>query len=291
MRKLPPLHAIRIFEACAQLLNFSVAARELCLTHSAVSHQIRQLEDWFGQPLFTRHADGVQLTSTGEVLARTATQSLSQLETICAQILSRTEAQAIRLAAPSSFIALWLIPRLEAFERANPDIRLQLQTHGDYQDLINQRIDALIISTAPPWPKGIEASTLFADRAGPVCSPQWSNLPKTAPDILDQPLLATLSRRDAWDSWAKLQGLDTTRLKQARHFDNLQLMLEGAIAKLGIAIAPEQLAQRDVEQGRLIAPLGFAPSDSVFALCTTQSRAHEGTLTALKAWMIEVCSA
>ena len=285
MRKLPSLHAVRIFEACSQLLNFSVAARELCLTHSAVSHQIRQLEDWFGQALFTRHADGVQLTAAGEILARTASQSLGQLEATCAQILARSEPQGIRLAAPSSFFALWLIPRLEAFERAHPDIRLQLQTQGDYQDLIGGRIDALVISSDPPWPKSIEATTLFADRAGPVCSPHWSKIPEKPEDLAGQPLLATLSRRDAWGAWAQLQGMDHARLTQVRHFDNLQLMLEGAVAKLGIAIAPEQLAQRELLQGRLIAPLGFASGTSVFALCLLHGRAAEEPLAALRGWM------
>src|SRR5487761_1948225 len=165
MRKLPSLHAIKIFEACAQVLNFSVAARELCLTHSAISHQIRQLEEWFGQPLFTRHADGVQLTPSGQALARVATQSPAQLEAACSLIMSRTEPLGIRLAAPGSFMALWLIRRMEVFEREYPAIRLQLQTQGDFQDLAAQRIDALVVSASPPWPRGVEVSVLFADRA------------------------------------------------------------------------------------------------------------------------------
>ena len=269
------------------LLNFSVAARELCLTHSAVSHQIKLLEEWFEQPLFTRHADGVKLTAAGEMLALAATQALGQLELVCSQILSRSEPQSIRLSASSSFIAMWLIPRLEAFERAHPAIRLQLQTQGTYQDLIEQRIDAMVISTAHPWPKNIEATTLFADRPGPVCSPDWPHPPRSPQDLVDQPLLATLSRRDAWASWAKLQGLDDRQLKQVRHFDNLQLMLEGAAAKLGIAIAPERLVQRELQQGRLIAPLGFASGSSVFSLCILQPRAAEESLTALRQWMLE----
>ena len=288
MRKLPPLHAVRIFETCAQLLNFSIAARELCLTHSAVSHQIKQLEEWFGQPLFTRHAGGVHLTPSGEILARAANLALNQIESACEQIKAQSESLVIRLAAPSSFIALWLIPRLDAFERTHPGIRLQLQTQGDFQDLTQQRVDALIISADPDWPKGIEATPLFPDCSGPICAPDWLNPPQTPEDLIDLPLLATQSRRDAWASWSELNKLDAKRLRPAREFVSLQLMLEGANAKLGIGIAPEQLVQRELKYGRLIAPLGFTTGPSVFALCLQQSRAQESALGVLRHWLIQM---
>ncbi len=269
------------------MLNFSVAARELSLTHSAVSPQIRQLEEWLGQPLFTRHAGGVALTPAGQALQRSATQSLSLLEDTCHQLLSRSQAQAITLAAPGSFMALWLIRRLEHFERTHPALRLQLQTQGNYQDLAAQRIDALVVSARPPWPKGVHAFTLFGDRAGPVCAPDWAPLPGNGGELLGQPLLYTLSRREAWIEWAELHGLDPARLNLVRHFDNLQLMLEAAVAKLGIAIAPEQLVQRELQQGRLIAPLGFTSSLSEFALCVLASRVQDAPLAALSTWMTE----
>ncbi|NDU85966.1 MAG: LysR family transcriptional regulator [Ferrovum sp.] len=286
MRKLPPLHAVRIFEACARVLNFSLAARELCLTHSAVSHQIRQLEEWLGQALFTRHATGVHLTPAGQTLQRAATQALVTLEESCHQLLSAPPGQLLTLAAPGSFMALWLIRRLENFEQQHPNLRLQLQTQGSFHDLATDRIDALVVSGRPPWPHGVEAQTLFSDRAGPVCAPDWNPFPKTAAELLGQPLLYTLSRRSAWTDWAELNGLESPRLHLVRHFDNLQLMLEAAVAKLGIAIAPERLAQRELSQGRLIAPLGFTQGPSEFAICTQQHRANEPTLRALSQWMV-----
>ncbi len=142
MRKLPSLRAVRVFEVCARLSNISMAARELHLTHSAVSHQVKLLEDWFGQPLFTRHANGVQLTPAGAVLARASTLALDQLEIACEQVRSTRSRQVVRLAAPGSFMALWLIRRLEDFERSHPEVQLQLQTQGDLHDLVAQRIDA-----------------------------------------------------------------------------------------------------------------------------------------------------
>ncbi len=285
MRKLPPLNAIRIFDACAQVLNFSVAARDLCVTHSAVSHQIRQLEEWVGQPLFVRHAQGVALTPAGQLLHRAAAQSLHLLEAAGQQLRVSPQGDTVTLAAPGSFLALWLIRRLEHFERTHPALRLQLQTQGDFQDLASGRIDALVVSAHPPWPKGVAAQTLFADRAGPVCAPDWQPRPGRPADLLGVPLLYTLSRQDAWLDWAELQGLDPGRLSLARPFDNLQLMLEAAVARLGIAIAPEQLARRELAQGRLVAPLGFASGPSEFALCMLANRRHDAPLAALSAWM------
>lgn len=267
------------------MLNFSLAARELCLTHSAVSHQIRQLEDWLGQPLFTRHATGVHLTPAGQTLQRSATQALSTIEDTCQQLLAMPTGETLTLAAPVSFLALWLIQRLEHFERQHPELRLQLQTQGNFHDLATNRIDALVVSGCPPWPHGIQGTTLFADRAGPVCAPDWAHLPKVPTDLDGQPLLYTLSRRSAWADWAELNAWKNPQLHLARHFDNLQLMLEAAVAKLGIAIAPEQLARRELAQGRLIAPLGFLSGPSEFSLCLASNRHHEPALQALVQWM------
>lgn len=286
MRKLPSLHAVRIFEACARVLNFSLAARELCLTHSAVSHQIRQLEDWLGQALFTRHAAGVHLTPAGQALQRAATQALTTLEDTCQQLLAMPAGETLTLAAPGSFMALWLIQRMENFERQHPELRLQLQTQGTFHDLATDRIDALVVSGCPPWPHGIQGTTLFSDSAGPVCAPDWSSIPGKPTDLDGQPLLYTLSRRSAWADWAELNHWNNPQLHLARHFDNLQLMLEAAVAKLGIAIAPERLVRRELSQGRLIAPLGFMAGPSEFSLCLSSHRTAETALQALSQWMV-----
>lgn len=287
MRKLPPLRAVAVFETAARLHNLSSAARALHLTHSAVSHQVRLLEDWLGKPLFTRHADGVQLTPAGEALARAATSALDLVETACERVRAEHAPRVVRLAAPASFLALWLIRRLEEFERTHPEVQLQLQTQGTLDDLLAQRVDALVLSARPPWPRGVAATALFADRSGPVCAPDWSPQPVTPAALAGQPLLYTLSRRDAWTEWADLHGLDARQLDLTRHFDSLQLMLEAAVSRLGVAIAPEQLVQRELAQGRLVAPLGFTPGPSVFALCVAQPRTDEPALQALQGWMAQ----
>ena len=168
MRHLPPLNALRMFEAAARSLSFSTAANELCVTHSAVSHQMRQLEAWFGQPLFVRHASGVRLTDAGVGLQQAASQALALLETRCGEIARSRTAREIVLGAPGSFLANWLIPRLEAFETSHPDIRLRLQTCTEFTELASGRVDALIVSGCAPWPRTLQATALVAERVRPV---------------------------------------------------------------------------------------------------------------------------
>lgn len=285
MRRLPPLNAVRMFEAVARGLSFSAAAEELCVTHSAVSHQMRQLEEWFGQPLFVRHAGGVRLTAAGTSLQQVSSQALTLLETRCAEIARRRAVSEIVLGAPGSFLANWLIPRLESFEAAHPDIRLRLQTSAELAELASGRVDALIVSGRAPWPRGVAASTLVEEAIGPVCAPGWANLPASPQALVGQPLLHTASRAEAWAEWAQAQGLDPALFASGRQFDHLPLMLEAAANGLGVAIAPALLVEREIAQGRLVAPLGFQPCGQAFTLCLASTRSHEAPLLALREWL------
>lgn len=287
MRRLPPLNALRMFEAAARSLSFSAAAEELCVTHSAVSHQMRTLEDWFGRPLFLRHASGVRLTEAGNRLQQTASQALSQLESRCKEILQSSTASEIVLGAPGSFLANWLIPRLEQFEASHPNIRLRLQTSGDFSELASGRIDALIISGHTPWPRDIQATALIEERIGPVCAPNWAHIPQQAADLPDQALLHTASRPQAWVEWAKASGLDSAAFAGGRQFDHLPLLLEAAANGLGVAIAPALLVEREIAQQRLVAPLGFIPCGNAFSLCLSASRSGETPLEELRDWLVE----
>ena len=291
MRRLPPLNALRMFEAVARSLNFSAAAEELCVSHSAVSHQMRSLEDWFGKPLFVRHPGGVRLTEAGSRLQQAASQALVELETCCAHILESGEPCEIVLGAPGSFLANWLIPRLESFEAEHPDIRLRLQTSAELSELSNRPVDALILSGREPWPPAVQALPLLDEVIGPVCSPAWANKPDAAQGLIGQPLLHTASRPEAWAEWALSAGLDPALFKAGRQFDHLPLLLEAAANGLGIAIAPALLVEREIAQGRLIAPLGFRACGSAFTLCLAEKRAAEAPLLALRDWLARLAKA
>ena len=286
MRRLPPLNSIRIFEAAARCLSFSSAAQELCVTHSAVSHQMRQLEDWLGRALFVRHAAGVRLTDAGLSLLQAAGQSLALLESRCAQICASGEADEITLGAPGSFLANWLIPRLERCEAAYPHLRIRLQTSNALDELQKQQVDALITTGRPPWPRQIVATPLFDELTGPVCSPAVALRVGTPADLVHETLLHTTSRAQAWTQWAEAQGIDPALYSAGRAFDHLSLLLEAAASGLGVAIAPALLVEREIAQGRLRAPLGFAACGSSFALCVGSTRCDENKLAQLRDWLL-----
>lgn len=283
MRRLPPLNALRAFDAVARQLSISAAAQELHVTHSAVSHQVRQLEQWLGKPLFVRHAGGVRLTAEGQSLQQAADHSFALLETRCAEIAEQAPIAEIVLGAPGSFLSNWLIPRLDRFEAANADIRVRLQTSTTMDDLQRHVVDCLIVSDRN-WPADIEAVSLFEETVGPVCAPDWPHRIATPTDLTGQPLLHTSSRPDAWVEWAARNGVEPTMFAGGRRFDHLSLLLEAAASGLGVAIAPALLVERELSRKRLIAPLGFKPSDAVFAFCAMRGRSDKA-IQKLREWL------
>ncbi|WP_375508982.1 LysR substrate-binding domain-containing protein [uncultured Caballeronia sp.] len=283
MRRLPPLNALRAFDAAARQFSISAAAQELHVTHSAVSHQVRQLEEWLGKSLFVRHAGGVRLTDEGQSLKQAADQIFTLLETRCAEIAQHAPIAEIVLGAPGSFLSNWLIARLERFEAANLDIRVRLQTSTSMDDLQRDVVDCLIVSDRT-WPADVEAATLFEETVGPVCAPDWPHDIATPTDLIGQPLLHTTSRPHAWAEWAARNGVDPALFASGRRFDHLSLLLEAAAAGLGVAIAPALLVERELSKERLIAPLGFGPSDAFFAFCTMRGRPDKALLR-LREWL------
>ncbi|GJH33723.1 LysR family transcriptional regulator [Paraburkholderia hospita] len=289
MRRLPPLNALRAFDATARQLSISAAAQELHVTHSAVSHQVRQLEQWLGKSLFVRHAGGVRLTAEGQSLKQAVDQSFSMLVARCEEIAEQAPFAEIVLGAPGSFLANWLIPRLDRFEANYPGIRVRLQTSTAMDDLRRQVVDCLIVSDRN-WPADVEVVSLFDETAGPVCAPSWPHRIAKPTDLPSQPLLHTSSRPHAWMEWASRNGVEPAMFAEGRRFDHLSLLLEAAAAGLGVAIAPALLVERELSQGKLIAPLGFESNDAVFALCAMRGRS-DTAFCDLREWLVKESAA
>ncbi len=286
MRRLPSLNALRFFDSAARQASFTLAAKELCVTHSAVSQQVRQLEDWLGCPLFERRAGGVHLTAAGLGLQRAAQEAFDLLERRCDELKRSSQPAELAVGAPASFLSNWLIPRLEHFEARHPDIRVRLQTAADPALLNTQRVDALILA-GRAWPREWAVTPLFPETIGPVCAPARGARIRRPADVLDAPLLHTTSRPDAWKDWAAQQGIPLAPQRPGREFDHLGHMLEAAAAGLGIAIAPAVLVEADLHRGRLAAPLGFVESGAAFSLCTRKDAARaDAALERLRGWLL-----
>jgi LysR family transcriptional regulator, glycine cleavage system transcriptional activator len=285
MRRLPPLRAFQSFEAAASHESFSRAASTLCVTHSAISHQIRSLENWLGKELFVRHNSGVRLTADGEQLKSACMAAFSRLEDECARIRTPVLDRKLTIACSASFLAHWLLPRIERFSRQLPALVLNFQTSGDVDALLSHRVDALIISGQAPLSADIEATCLAADTIGPVCAPNWPHPPRGPLDIRELPLFHATSRLNAWNEWAEMVGV-AADLRQGQTLDSLSLTIEAARSGLGFAITPELLVRRDLEEGRLIAPLGFVQVERATFLYLSASRKGQPDIAAFRHWLV-----
>lgn len=269
-RDLPPLNALRAFEAAARLQSISKAAQELSVTHGAVSRQIRALEDDLGLALFSKDGRGLKLTDAGGRLRDASSDAFDRLRVACAELKQQTADAPFVLACPGSLLARWFIPRLDRLNRALPELRLQLSASDGELDPRRAGIDATLWFAEPPWPADMHVFELAVERIGPVISPRYSGfaeLAEAAPQrLLNEALLHTTSRPQAWPQWAKSQGVDRARLQLGQGFEHLYYLLEAAVAGLGVAIAPQQLVGDELAAGRLVAPWGFVETSARLAL-------------------------
>lgn len=271
-RDLPPLNALRAFEAAARLQSVSRAAEELHVTHGAVSRQIRMLEAQLGLSLFDKDGRGVKLTAAGVRLRDTASEAFERLRDTCATLRRATEERPFVLGCPGSLLARWFIPRLDRLQRELPDLHLQLSTRQGELDLRSPGVDATLLFAEPPWPADMQVFALGAERIGPVLSPhhpRFAALAGGPPErLLGEPLLHTASRPQAWPQWAQASGLDAAALRQGQGFEHLYYLLDAAVAGLGVAIAPQLLVADDLAAGRLVAPWGFVETAGRLVLCS-----------------------
>ncbi|MCQ2030518.1 LysR family transcriptional regulator [Stutzerimonas zhaodongensis] len=285
---LPPLNALRAFEAAARLQSVSQAAAELSVTHGAVSRQIRLLEDDLGVALFSKDGRGVKLTVEGLRLRDAAGDAFERLRSTCSELRQQTADAPFVLGCPGSLLARWFIPRLDRLNRDLPGLQLQLSASEGDLDPRRPGLDATLLYAEPPWPADMQVFELAGERIGPVLSPHHPqcaalrDAPASA--LLGEALSYTASRPQAWPAWAKANGLQPEALRMGQGFDHLYFLLEAALAGLGVAIAPHQLVADDLRQGRLLAPWGFVETRAMLALWVP-SRRKDQRAERLAGWL------
>ncbi|WP_028627047.1 LysR family transcriptional regulator [Metapseudomonas resinovorans] len=289
-RDLPPLNALRAFEAAARLQSISRAADELHVTHGAVSRQVRLLEEELGVALFSKDGRGVKLTDAGQRLRDATGDAFERLRGVCADLQRRSEDAPFVLGCPGSLLARWFIPRLDRLNRELPELRLQLSASEGELDPRRPGVDATLCFAEPPWPADMRVFELAAESIGPVLSPRYAHhdaLVCAAPAaLLEEPLLHTVSRPQAWPQWAVAQGLAIERLRLGQGFEHLYYLLEAAVAGLGVAIAPQQLVADELASGRLVAPWGFVETPARLSLWV-QARQLDRRAERLAHWLRE----
>ncbi|BCX44810.1 MULTISPECIES: LysR family transcriptional regulator [Stenotrophomonas] len=267
---LPPLNALRAFEATARLGGVGRAAQDLHVTHGAVSRQLKLLEDHLGLALFQRAGRGLRLTAAGTRLQAACSDAFGGIEDCVRELRRPAAAPALVLGCSGSVLARWMIPRLPALQAALPGVRLQWSALDGSFTEAQAALDAVLLLAQGPWPRGWQVRELAPERVGVVVAPshpaaqRLRHVPPSA--LLQETLLHTSSRPQAWPAWAQAQGLDVSKLQLGTAFEHLYYLLEAAVAGLGPAIAPEPLVAEDLAAGRLIAPWGFAATGGFWVL-------------------------
>ncbi|MEQ5843141.1 LysR family transcriptional regulator [Paraburkholderia acidicola] len=253
MRRLPPLNALQIFETVARHRSFTRAAEHLCLTQGAVSRQILALEEYYGFPLFKRHAKGLTLTAEGELLLPAVKESFARIEEISLRLTRQRTDLALKM---PTCVMRWMLPKITQFQAEYPDLHVQITTTWQHDiDFQAEPFDAAIIYGTSPG-VDVQAVPLFEERLTPVCAPEL---------LRDRPLavLADLARhtllhptrdhRD-WKMW--LDHVDARDIDAALgpSFDTLDLATNAALQGFGVAISDLALIEEDVAAKRLLRP-------------------------------------
>ncbi|KHJ52521.1 transcriptional regulator [Vreelandella venusta] len=286
---LPPLNALRAFEATARLGSVTAAADELSVTHGAVSRQLKSLDEHFGVALFTKAGRGLVLTHHGEQLQSGVGEAFAKLRDSCTLLKHEVEEAPFTLACPGSLLARWLIPRLDRLNQALPELKLQVVV-SDAEQSGQPETSATLAFFEPPWPEEGERIPLIAEEICAVASPRLAEAchVEAPSSLFGSKLLYTASRPQAWPQWAAAQGLEPAALKaalqQGQGFAHLYYLMEAAVAGLGVAIAPRLLVEDDLRSGRLVAPWGYIETPARLCLWLpkhTNARRSE----ALASWL------
>lgn len=285
---LPPLNALRAFEATARLNSVSLAAEALHVTHGAVSRQIKVLETHLGVALFVKDGRGIKLTDAGIRLRDVSGEAFDRLRSVCGELGRESDQAAFVLGCSGSLLARWFIPRLGRLKADLPELRLHLSAGEGDLDPRRPGLGALLVYAEPPWPADMHVHVLAEERIGPVLSPHFAGFSRLqgAPvdRLLDEALLHTTSRPQAWPTWAMEHGLDPKGIHYGQAFEHLYYLLEAACAGLGVAIAPQALVADDLRAGRLSAPWGFTRTPAALALWVPR-RAADGRAEQLARWL------
>ncbi len=253
MRRLPNLARLRVFEAAARLESFTLAADELHLTQSAVSHQIRDLEDYFGRKLFVRRNRRVEPTAQGRRLLQGLSRVFDALEAACAEVALPDHDQILALHCAPSFAVKVLGPLLPQFMKAHPHITIRLTTGADPMDLnLAREVDIAISYGSAREVPGVLVQALGDEDIVPLISPTLLSDGQDALDaLLNLPLIDSPLSQVGWSDWFERNGL-TLPQRPRPSFDRAALVISAAADGMGIAMESARLAERELRRGELV---------------------------------------
>lgn len=250
---MPNYVLLRAFEAAARLESFTLAAKELHLTQSAISHQIKELEDYFGKPLFFRKNRKVEPTSEGRRLLESLSRIFDVIEAACNEVTLAPNSQVLALHCSPSFAAKWLSPRLPEFIKANPDITIRLTSGAEPIDLLrNQEIDVAISYQFTPTGPGITSVSLGEEKIIPMCSPDLIDPTVSAEELMSKlTLIESSLNLHTWERWFEINHLKNPSTRKMS-FDRAALSISAAVDGIGAVLESVRFAERELSRGELV---------------------------------------
>lgn len=291
-RKIPPFAAIRAFEAAARHSSFKKAAEELLITSSAVSHQIKSLEEYLGTQLFIRGDRRPFLTEIGQTFLAGVENALDQLADATSAVIQKEAQSPLTIQLYLSFAQLWLMPRLGSLRQAHPDLDVCIITIVEPSELPLVDADVAILYGDGDWPN-MRVNHLLAEEIFPVCSPAYlaEAPPLNNPEDLTRHLVIHYRGQPGeWRDWLAFANAQDVDPGEGMQLDTRALTQQAALDGLGVTLARRPFINDDFATGRLIAPFSVClPSSSAYYLICPKSRARLPKIVAFRDWILSEC--
>jgi LysR family glycine cleavage system transcriptional activator len=291
-RRLPPLNALRAFEAAARHLNFSRAADELSVTPGAVSQQIQNLEDYIGAALFKRTPKGLLLTDAAQIALPALREAFDRLAEAASMLTAAVDGRRLTVSVAPSFAAKWLVPRLGKFEEAHPLVDVWVSAGMELVDFASGEVDVAIRYGPGRYP-GVESQRLMQETVIAVVSPELLiSHPINDPADLAHQILLHDGSPDAdpscpdWPMWLAARGIKGVDGQRGPRFNQSSLVIEAAVGGRGVALAKRTLAQADLDAGRLVAPFQIATAvDFAYFVVYPKAKGRLPQVKAFVSWL------
>ncbi|MFC0710937.1 transcriptional regulator GcvA [Azorhizophilus paspali] len=293
VNRVPSLNGLKAFEAAARHMSFTKAAQELNVTQTAISHQIRRLEDELGVRLFLRLKDGLALTTEGHMYLPGVRSAFQELRYSTEMLLESNKKSELTISTLVSLASKWLLPRLASFQNAFPDIDVRVTASTELVDFRKGSVDAAIRYGYGDW-KGLRADWLMSDEIFPVCSPNLLAGPtalRMPGDLANHTLLQVSGMTcNDWNMWLSAAGQPKKLAEGTRlTFDLAMMAVQAAIDGLGVCIGRSTYVDDDLKAGKLVAPFSLRlKSDLGFYLVTPEEFASSKKVVAFRTWLIDI---
>lgn len=263
-RRLPPLKALRAFESAARLMSFTRAADDLSVTQTAVSHQVRALEEWFGVSLFRRGGRKLALTESGKLLYPAVAEAFDRIAEVAERVRGVVDRRTLNISVTPTFGSRWLAQRLGRFWREHPDIDLRLHYSVQRVDFVRDGVDAAVRWGRGHW-EGVEAERLMAAWAMPLCSPSLlaGERPLRKPADLAHHTLLHETDYQEWTEWLAAAGVRDVDGQRGSVINDPNIIVRAAVDGHGVAMGIPSMLADEIDSGRLVAPFGMTPDSEL----------------------------